>query len=330
MTYDENQTTDQGELRSRLLTHGRYVRPDGSFRPAQQVPIDMVTSSGTLAESLVEAAGSKEKPEKASRRTLFSAIIDATVQVERVTRQSVQTVKHTFEPPQISAMRSHRQKMYVRSFYAVGSLSFFAALILGFNALTHSGTKGPVTSVLGDRTISQNDATRNSEMPAENKPTAQDIATYLVAPQYPRYLRIPSIKVDTRIRRLGIDSKGRLATPNNINDAGWYDASVKPGEKEGASIIQGHVAGPTQHGVFWDLNKLNDGDRIEIEKGSGEIVAYKVTKVEKVPADQFSMNKYLATEVSGRHDLKLVTASGKYNIISGVYDTRVVVFAQRI
>src|SRR4051812_28696414 len=136
------------------------------YSPPQQPPSPAPTS---------EPAAVTDAPRK---RTLFSAIIDSTVQVDRVTRQSIQTVKHTFEPPHISALRSHRQKMVVRAFYAVGSLSFFAAMVLGINALTHSGNSKPVTStagVLGVQT--QNDATRNGEEPAENKPTTEDIST---------------------------------------------------------------------------------------------------------------------------------------------------------
>lgn len=318
------------------MMHGRYVPPANSVRPLQQSTIDLLTMPDITSAATEQLPAFPSKLETSvstppqAKKTLFSAIIAATVEVDRVTRQSVKTVKHTFEPPHISAMRTLRQKRLVRTFYTVGAISFIFAITLGLKDIFVDSRKPKsVNSVLGAATDSQNDATRNSEMPAENKPTAQDIATYLVAPEYPRYLRIPSIQVATRIRRLGLDSKGAVGTPNNINDAGWYDSSVKPGDNEGASVIEGHVAGPTQHGVFWDLNKLVYGDVIEIEKGSGEIITYKVTKTEKVPASQLSLSKYLAPEIPNHHDLKLVTAAGKYNIINGVYDTRLVVYAQK-
>ena len=314
------------------------MQPDNSVRSLHRPIIDQITvppsapispePNPTFVPPQTASASTVPVPMK---KTLFSAIIAATVEVDRVTRHSVQTLKHSFEPPHISAMRTLRQKRLVRTYYTVGAISFVFALVLGIHQLFFASNQPQsVTSVLGATTSGQNDATRVSELPAENKPTTQDINTYLVAPVYPRYLRIPHIQVSTRIRRLGLDSKGAIATPNNINDAGWYDASVKPGEKDGASIIEGHVAGPTQHGVFWDLNKLVYGDTIEIEKGSGEVITYKVTKTEKVPTDQLSLGKYLTAEIPGQHDLKLVTAAGKYNIINGVYDTRLIVFAQRI
>ena len=331
-TNNTPQPSQEDALRSRMFARGRYVRPLNSNRSFQQSAIDLLTRPEPVHpyDSPQQNQAQFAPPAPLEKRSIFSAILDATVEVERVTRQSVQTVKHTFEPPHISALRSRRQKIMVRSFYALGSASFVLAVVLGVQAIFRSGNYDqPASSVLGANSKNQNDANRMSELPAENKPTSEDIATYLVAPEYPRYLKIPSIQVSTRIRRLGLDSKGAISTPNNINDAGWYDASVKPGEKVGASIIEGHVAGPTQHGVFWDLNKLTYGDLIEVEQGSGRIFTYKVTKTEKVPSSQLSMRKYLTVEVAGQHDLKLITAAGKYNIVSGVYDTRLVVFAQQ-
>ncbi len=265
-----------------------------------------------------------------TKSALFGALVKATVEVERVTRQSMQSVKHTFEPPHISAMRTRRQKMLVRGFYALGSASFVTALFLGAYVIFYKEAPKtvPQNSVLGVN-YSNNDAQREAEAPVEKKPSQEDMKTYLVAPQYPRYIRIPSMQVEARIRRLGITTMGAVSTPNNINDAGWYDASVKPGESEGASVIEGHVAGPTQHGIFWDISKITVGSSIEVEKGNGEIIYYKVTKTEKVPNDKFNMQKYLTAERAGKHDLKLITASGKYNSIGGVNDERIVVYAQR-
>lgn len=333
MISADDSLNNNGDLRNRLATQGRYIHTESSSRPILQTTIDMLATPETPVVpptpevKYSPAVGASPK----TKRSLFSVILDTTVEVDRVTRQSVQAVRHSFEPPHISAMRTRRQKLLVRWFYTMGTVSFVVAMVLGIYAFTHAGSPKPVTStgVLGAQT-NQNDANRLSESPAENKPTAEDIATYLVAPAYPRYLRIPSINVSTRIRRLGIDSKGAVSTPNNINDSGWYDASVKPGDNDGASIIEGHVAGQTQHGVFWDLNKLVYGDTIQIEKGSGEVISYKVTKTEKVPADQLNMRNYLASESPGKNDLKLITAAGKYNIVNGIYDTRLVVYAQQI
>ena len=174
----------------------------------------------------------------------------------------------------------------------------------------------------------QNDANRASEAPSEQKPSRQDYTTYLVAPQYPRYIRIPSIGVEARVRRLGVDSKGAIGSPNNIFDAGWYDGSVRPGERDGASVIIGHVAGAKEHGLFWSLASIGVGSTVEVEKGNGEIITYKVTKIEKLPGNNLDMSSYLKPDTAGRNDLKLITAAGKFEDIGTGYTGRVVVHTQ--
>ena len=309
--------------------------------PFVQPPVQRVSASVAAFTRLIPAVPLETTPQspqavtvEASKKPVrkmkvFSSIVKASVEVERVTRKSVRAVKHSFEPPEIEALRTRRQRIFVRTFYSLGALSFVFSLIAGSQTLFK--TKQPQTApqaVLA-ATYPTNDARRDSEIPAENIPTTQDIRTYLVAPQYPRYIRIPRINLESRIRRLGLDRNGAVGTPNNINDTGWYDGSVKPGEKEGASVIVGHVAGPTAHGAFWDLGKLSTGDSIDIEKGNGEIVSYKVTRILKVPVDKFDMAQYLSPEVAGKHDLKLMTSAGKYDKISGQYLDRVIVFAQQ-
>lgn len=266
-----------------------------------------------------------DKPVGAPKKTLFSSIVKASVEIEKVTRQSVTAVKHSFEPPNIDLIRTKKQKLIARSFYALGAMSFVMAVYFGFQTLTKKDTP---KSVLGSQTNIQNDTNRVSEIPSEQVPSQQDISTYLVASEYPRYMRIPSLKINTRIRRLGLDRKGAVGTPNNIHDAGWYDSSAKPGDKDGSSIIVGHIAGPTMHGLFWDLPLISQGTIIEIEKGNGFVIRYKVSKIEKIPNDSFDISKYLVQEAPGKNDLKLITATNKFNTVSGDYTQRVVVFAE--
>ena len=61
-----------------------------------------------------------------------------------------------------------------------------------------------------------------------------------------------------------------MQAPINVFDAGWYTGSVRPGQK-GASIIVGHVSGPTRHGIFEKLSQLKNGDSITIGNGAGNV-----------------------------------------------------------
>lgn len=288
------------------------------FQQPQQQPIKKITLPNTAY---------KKKASK-PKRTLFSAILKATVQVDKVTRQSMQAVKHTFEPPEIVAKRSRRQKLFHRTFYVVGTASFVMAIGLGIKVLiAESPKQRSNTGVLGLQAAAQNDANRPSEAPSEQKPTKQDLDTYLVAQPYPRYISISSLGLEARVRRLGLDSKGAVGSPNNIFDVGWYDGSVRPGEKDGSSVLVGHVAGPSQQGIFWGLPKIEIDAIIVIEKGNGESIRYRVTKVDKLPAGDIDMTQYIKSDVPGTHDLKLITIAGKYATLNEQYSGRLVVTA---
>lgn len=269
-------------------------------------------------------ASPKTAKKKARKLPALTTIMKATVQLEKVTKNSISVVKQTFEPDEINALRTKRQKIFARSAYAIGVASFL--LMLGVGAKMSLGSKNPAahTGVLGSKT---NGVVSNE--PAEQKPTDQDIKTYLVAPSYPRYIRIPVLSLDARVRRLGIDSKGAVAFPTNIYDIGWYDGSVKPGDKDGPSILVGHLMGSTQHGALWGMDKLSTGDSIEIEKGDGTIVAYRITKLHKAEPED-DLTTFLSQEVKGKHDLKIMTANGMYDKVSGDTQQRIVIYATQI
>ena len=84
----------------------------------------------------------------------------------------------------------------------------------------------------------------------EVEPTEQEVREYTVAPDRPRYLTVEKLGINkARILPMGVNTKGELATPNNIFDVGWYEASGKPGQG-GTMIIDGHNGGPKKFGVF--------------------------------------------------------------------------------
>ena len=265
------------------------------------------------------------KKQKASQ-TALSTIMNATVKLEKVTRNSMHVVKQTFEPPELDAWRSKKQKILARTFYAVGAASFIVMVGFAGAQLFSKPNQKNASEVLGAQT---NQSKKVGGDISEQKPTEQDIKTYLVAPEYPRYIRIPKIGLESRVRRLGIDSKGAIGYPNNIYDIGWYDGSVKPGEQDGSSVLVGHIMGQVQQGALWSVDTITAGDVIEIEKGNGSTIRYKVTKTQKAqPEDDLS--DYLTPDIKGKHDLKLITVTGMYERVGGNNDQRIVVYAQQI
>jgi len=194
---------------------------------------------------------------------------------------------------------------------------------------------GVTVSIMGMQTnkqveaqVSQTQHVAHSEDADEN-PDEKDpgpVDSYQVAPDLPRRITIPKIKVNARTLALGVKSDNQLKAPTNIYDAGWYQRSAKPGEN-GAMLIDGHVHGPKKPGVFYNLKKLVPGDSISVERGDGQLFTYKVVKSQSYPKDTVDMTAAITPVVPGQQGLNIITCSGNLNGTS--YEERLVVFATR-
>lgn len=165
--------------------------------------------------------------------------------------------------------------------------------------------------------------------PTESKPTTTSMGTYHVAPDLPQQIIIPKLYVYARIRSMSVNAKNELQAPGNIYDAGWYNASAKPGSGagSGAILIDGHVHGPTQPGVFVNIKKLVAGDDIQVVRGDGKTFHYSVVKTQNVDAANLDIGASLTSAVPGKPALNLITCGGPYDKQSGEYTQRTLVFA---
>src|SRR5690606_28512261 len=100
------------------------------------------------------------------------------------------------------------------------------------------------------------------------------------------------LQIDARVKRMIAQSDGELTAPRNINDAGWYDGSVMPGEA-GTSLLVGHVFGNTKPGVFNRIGNLREGETIQIERGDGKILDFTVASIERFNQDEINLDKAL-------------------------------------
>lgn len=163
----------------------------------------------------------------------------------------------------------------------------------------------------------------------EQPVTSRTKDEYVVAPDLPRYLTINKIGVHARVLRLGVNDKGEIAAPQGIWDVGWYEGSAKPSE-DGTSLIDGHISGPTLPAVFVRLHELVAGNRITIERGSGEQLQYQVQSVQSVKRDQIDMAALLGAHNGNKQSLVLMTCTGQFDATHYAYDSRLIVIATRI
>ena len=155
----------------------------------------------------------------------------------------------------------------------------------------------------------------------------EDKAAYTVPSDQPRYIYIPAINVYARVMSVGVNSKGNIDTPANLNDTAWYDGSAKPGQ-EGQVFIDGHNSfSNTVNASFNRLGELKQGDLITVERGDGQKINYRVSEVETVNANDVDMGKALNPPAGATKGITLMTCAGKFDYRSQTADQRLIVYA---
>lgn len=172
-------------------------------------------------------------------------------------------------------------------------------------------------------------STNNSPVISTVKPSAKAVAAYAVAPNYPKYLKIPSIGVDSIVGQTGLTSSGALGTPSNVFYTDWYTGSALPGQP-GATLIDGHVSSWTSHGVFYNLHLLKAGDAIQIVRGDNSVVNYQVVSTQTYNSNNVNMQAAITPVVPGVSGLNLITCTGQVIKGTSEFNERIIVFAKQV
>ena len=156
---------------------------------------------------------------------------------------------------------------------------------------------------------------------------SKTISTPVYPSNYPKQLNIPIIKVNAKIQYVGITGNGKMATPNNFTDVGWFQNGVIPGNK-GSAIIDGHVDdGLAFPAVFTNLGNLNIGDDIYIDTVGGNTLHFQVINIKNYDANAET------SEIFDQNDgnyLKLITCAGTWSILHRTHSQRLIITAEEI
>lgn len=161
----------------------------------------------------------------------------------------------------------------------------------------------------------------------DEKPVSKS-AAYDVPADQPKRITIPSIGVDGFIQQVGESKQKEVGTPSNVNYAGWFVGSAKPGDK-GLSIIDGHVSARYGSALFTKLGNLQKGDEVTVQFGDDSLRKFEVIErreLPKVQAGQFLLQKRRDID----SQLNLITCGGLFDKGSQQYNNRVVVVTKRI
>jgi hypothetical protein len=149
---------------------------------------------------------------------------------------------------------------------------------------------------------------------------------YQVPAGQPRQITLPTIGAEGFIQKVSIDQHGAIAVPSNVHMAGWYTGEAVPGEP-GLSIMDGHVQGKYQPGIFQNLRRLKPKDTFSVAFGNGssrqfEVVSVTLYATQEVTSHLFKKHGGIPAQ------LNLITCGGTYNTKSQQYDKRVLVISK--
>ncbi|MDL2363510.1 MAG: class F sortase [Patescibacteria group bacterium] len=215
---------------------------------------------------------------------------------------------------------------------ALASLAFCSLTIgLGVSLQTWQTNKSASAQVaaLSKKNDAAPSGTSDNPLPSTTKPSPRAVASYAVAPDLPRYISIPKLGVKARVLQAGVKTDGELATPSNVYDTAWYTGSAKPGQA-GATLIDGHVSSWKTNGVFYGLRKLQPNDTIQITRGDGAVLNYRVVKTQLFDAAQTDMQAAITPVTAGKSGLNLITCSGKVKPGTNEFTQRLIVFTEQL
>lgn len=149
-----------------------------------------------------------------------------------------------------------------------------------------------------------------------------------MAASVPTRIKIPTIRVDAPVMRIGLDGTDHLDTPpeNNRNLVGWYSGGPTPGSA-GNAVMDGHVDTRRGPAVFYNLGALRRNDPVEVDRSDGTVAVFSIDAVEVYSKNAFPDQKVYGP--SRDPELRVITCGGSYSKRSG-YRANVVVYAHLV
>ena len=143
----------------------------------------------------------------------------------------------------------------------------------------------------------------------------------------PVRIEIVVIDLEAPILPLGVVREtGQMEVPENVDEVGWYRYGPAPGWP-GSAVLAAHVdmagEGP---GVFFHLDRLRMGDRINVDFDDGTTSIFVVSHAERVPKGELNFDSVFSPV--GQPLLRLVTCGGGFNRTIRSYDDNIVITAQ--
>jgi len=161
-------------------------------------------------------------------------------------------------------------------------------------------------------------------------PISDGLGTSFEVPGKPVRLLIPAIGIDANIQSVGLawQGNGTMGIPTNFTDVGWYKDGPLPGEP-GSAVIDGHFDGKDiAEAVFYNLDKLQPGDTVDVVDEKGKTIHFRVIETKNYDYD--AQTTEIFARDSSKVRLNLITCAGDWEATTKSYNKRIVVFTELI
>lgn len=173
----------------------------------------------------------------------------------------------------------------------------------------------------------QNLVTAKSVKPVQNVTVKKTVKPPITL-GLPARLKIPKIKVDVALERVGLTADGAVGAPKGPINAAWYKLGPRPGEI-GSAVITGHY-GVWKSGiptVFNNLDKLSPGDKLSVKDDRGIITTFVVREIKSYDPKAGAAEVFASGD--GKAHLNLITCEGIWDKTAKSYPKRLVVFTDK-
>jgi sortase (surface protein transpeptidase) len=168
-------------------------------------------------------------------------------------------------------------------------------------------------------------ATRQSNLRSQS--TSPVLVAEPIGRSVPVHLAIPKIGVSVRLSILGLNRKGTVNIPTNFAVPGWYKGDRSPGQK-GSAVILGHVDSTNGPAIFYKLDKLRLGNRIDVTLRNGKKLVFAVIGIRMFQKTNFPDRLVYGARTYPA--LQLVTCGGIFDPSTNHYLSNIVVFTALI
>lgn len=186
-----------------------------------------------------------------------------------------------------------------------------------------TGSGSPAASKLSASTVPTSARPTGEPNPDSTEPPA---VAPVMEQSPPVSFSIEALDREGGIIETGLRQDGSLEVPPEHEGApaSWYNGSPTPGEA-GPAVLLGHVNSTADDsGVFYNLDALEIGDTVTVNREDGSTAVFEVYKSATYPKDDFP-TKVVYSPTAGA-ELRLITCDG-FTETTGKFVENLVIYA---